>query len=77
MATAAFLLLFALLFLALGAVILADPDSVPDSMMVSPNAIESDPESAAAKARRWNQIRGFVVAVVGLVFLVAGIVTLL
>jgi hypothetical protein len=77
MATAAALSLFGLFFLAVGVAFLRYPGSMPDSGMVSPNAITSDPEAAAAEARRWNQIRGFVIAGVGAAFLGAGVAVLL
>ncbi|WP_324665554.1 hypothetical protein [Haloarcula sediminis] len=76
MSAAVPLLLFGLVLLAIGAVILTYPGAMPDSVAVSPNAINSDPAAAAAKARRWNRIRGFVTAAVGLGFLVAGLASL-
>lgn len=76
MSAAVALFVAGVLLLAIGAILLAYPDAVPDSGMVSPNAITSDPE-AAAEARRWNQIRGGIVAVLGVATLVGGLVTLL
>ena len=64
-------MMFGGLCLAVGGLIVAYPDYLPVAS-VSAAAIESDPEGAAAQARRTNQLRGGIVAIVGFFLLFGG-----
>jgi uncharacterized membrane protein HdeD (DUF308 family) len=75
MTSAAILLTFGTLLVGLGVFLIRNADVLPGSF-VSPTAIESDPDDAAERARRWTQFRGGVAIACGLLLLLVGLALL-
>jgi uncharacterized membrane protein HdeD (DUF308 family) len=75
MAAAGVLLTVGILMVGLGVVLIRNADALPGSF-VSPAAIESDPDTAAERARRWTQFRGGVAIACGLLLLLVGLALL-